>query len=582
MTETAYERVVAALYAHVQKVQERGGGRVEANCPAHDDDSPSLSVATSGDGVLLYCHAGCDTRDVAGALGLDMADLFDERSATYRYDDGRTVRRVYDTNGKKRFVQTGATPTSTLYRSGALTASSAGRTVFLVEGEKDVHAVETLGGLATTAPQGADSFAKVDVTPLTDRDVVVVVDRDDAGQKWARAVAGKLDGVARRYRFVRAKAGKDAADHIAAGFGLGDFEAHQVDVPATGPAVELIKANDYEMEGVLWAYRGRIPIGMVTLLAGREGIGKSTVALDIAARLTRGTLPGMYEGRPQPVVLCATEDSWKHTILPRLHAVGADLSLVFNVVVREPDGRRRAIIAPADVARMDAKFRQVRPALMIIDPLMAVLDGKIDTHKQSEVQQALEPLVGMCERRELAVLALIHVNKSTTTDPLNSIMGSKAFATLPRSVLYCLEEDDGQFLMCHAKCNVGPKQPTIGYRLASVQFELDPDKVRPGADPYIQSSRVVWGDEDPRTAGEVMEQKAGGSNQLGEAATAILQIIDNEVGVVTTETLWAKLGEYDKRSVENALVRLTKRGRITRVQRGVYQSLTLTPSAKRV
>jgi hypothetical protein len=45
-----------------------------------------------------------------------------------------------------------------------------------------------------------------------------------------------------------------------------------------------------------------------------------------------------------------------------------------------------------------ARSRPSSPALMIIDPLMAVIDGKIDTHKQAEVQQALEPLVKMCDR----------------------------------------------------------------------------------------------------------------------------------------------------------------------------------------
>jgi hypothetical protein len=227
--------------------------------------------------------------------------------------------------------------------------------------------------------------------------------------------------------------------------------------------------------------------GMVTLLAGREGIGKSTVSLDIAARLTRGILPGRYEGKPQSVIVCATEDSWSHTIVPRLMAVGADMDRVFHIAVENEDGGQRAIIAPQDIRRMEQAFRDVTPALMLIDPLMAVIDGSIDTHKQAEVQQALEPLVKMCERIGMAVLAVIHVNKSNGTDPLNNIMGSKAFATLPRSVLYCLEEDEGQFMFCHVKCNVGPKMPSIGYRLQPVRFELEPAEVDDGDDPFIMT-----------------------------------------------------------------------------------------------
>jgi archaellum biogenesis ATPase FlaH len=354
------------------------------------------------------------------------------------------------------------------------------------------------------------------------------------------------------------------------------------DVPATRKApskplpekpakVRLTSAARIPMKGTRWVYRGRIPHGMVTLLAGREGIGKSTVSLDIAARLTRGTLPGRYEGKPQNVIVCASEDSWSHTIKPRLVAVNADVERVFHVDVQNEDGSERSIVAPQDIRAMQEAFARCRPALLIIDPLMAVIDGKIDTHKQSEVQQALEPLVKMCDRTGMAVLALIHVNKSATTDPLTSIMGSKAFATLPRSILYCLEEDEGTFMFCHVKCNVGPKMPSIGYRLASVRFDLEPEDVEEGDDAYIESSRVVWGDEDARTASEMLEAKAGGGH-LGPAAQAVLGLLDNEQGVLTTKQIHEKLPENSDAQIRNALSRLLKADRITQPARGSYQS----------
>jgi archaellum biogenesis ATPase FlaH len=338
--------------------------------------------------------------------------------------------------------------------------------------------------------------------------------------------------------------------------------------------VLLTQASTIRMKGTRWVYRGRIPHGMVTLLAGREGIGKSTVSLDIAARLTRGTLPGRYEGIPQSVVVCASEDSWSHTIVPRLMAVGADMDLIFHIAVQEEDGSERGIVAPQDIRRMEQAFRSVQPALMLIDPLMAVIDGKIDTHKQAEVQQALEPLVKMCDRIGMAVLALIHVNKSSTTDPLTSIMGSKAFATLPRSILYCLEEDDGQFMFCHVKCNVGPKMPSIGYRLASVRFDLPPDEVEDGDDPYIESSRVVWGDEDSRTATEMLEAKADNS-KLGAPAQAVIALLEAVGGTLSTAEINAKLTPaHTEAAIRNALSRLANSSKIDSPMRGYYQALS--------
>jgi hypothetical protein len=349
--------------------------------------------------------------------------------------------------------------------------------------------------------------------------------------------------------------------------------------PEQGKArVLLTQASTIPIKGVKWLYRGRIPAGMVTLLAGREGIGKSTVWADIAARLTRGRLPGRYEGKPQTVVVCATEDSWSHTIVPRLMAAGANMDLIFHIAVQDEGGNIRGIVAPQDIRRMEQAFRSAPPALMVIDPLMAVIDGKIDTHKQAEVQQALEPLVALCERIGMAVLALIHVNKSATTDPLNSIMGSKAFATLPRSILYCLEEDDGQFMFCHVKCNVGPKMPSIGYILQAAYFDLPPEEVEEGDEPFITTSRVVWGDEDSRTATEMLEAKAN-SSKLGGPAQDIIALLDNEIGVMTTQQIVDKLAQdHGKKAIENALKRLADKGtEIIRVSRGTYQSAKITP-----
>lgn len=585
MNETAFERVVRTLRERGSRIVERRGrrGEIDAQCPAHDDNDPSLGVSDRGDRALIVCRSkGCKAKDIVAALGLTLADLFNEpptysRPVRYVYDDGRTVSRSYKADGKKKILQENTEGVPTLFHATRLANVPEHRYVYLVEGEEDVLTLEAAGAVATTAPQGAPSFSKVDVSPLAGKLVVCVVDRDEAGDGWATQVDAKLRGVVRAHRFVRAKTGHDTSDHFAAGHDVDDFEDYLppgISVEA-GPRVLLTKASDIRMKGTRWVYRGRIPHGMVTLLAGREGIGKSTVSLDVAARLTRGTLPGRYEGKPQNAVVCATEDSWSHTIVPRLMSVSADMDRVFHIAVEDENGNVRGIVAPQDIQRMEQAFREVRPALMLIDPLMAVIDGKIDTHKQAEVQQALEPLVKMCERIGMAVLALIHVNKSATTDPLTSIMGSKAFATLPRSVLYCLEEDEGRFMFCHVKCNVGPKMPSIGYRLQSVRFELPADEVEDGDDPFIESSRVLWGDEDPRSATELLEERAKRSN-LGECAMAVLDLIDNEVGAITSLQIRDKLGQYDGKAIENALSRLTKAERITRIQRGTYQSLAIT------
>jgi hypothetical protein len=88
---------------------------------------------------------------------------------------------------------------------------------------------------------------------------------------------------------------------------------------------------------VTWLWDARLALGILALLAGREGLGKSSFGYWLAARVTRGELPGEHHGRPRAVLISATEDSWEHTVVPRLIAAGADLDQVFRVEVRVAD-----------------------------------------------------------------------------------------------------------------------------------------------------------------------------------------------------------------------------------------------------
>jgi len=67
------------LLSKLDLVRQNGSGKWVARCPAHNDGTPSLSVKDDGDRVMLNCFAGCDTRDVLAAVGLDFCDLYPGR-----------------------------------------------------------------------------------------------------------------------------------------------------------------------------------------------------------------------------------------------------------------------------------------------------------------------------------------------------------------------------------------------------------------------------------------------------------------------------------------------------------------------
>lgn len=83
MSAPSFYKVVDALDrlghlpAHIDG-RQNGHRRLMVRCPGHDDHSPSLSIKHEGDRTLIHCFAGCEAERVLEALGLTLADLFDE------------------------------------------------------------------------------------------------------------------------------------------------------------------------------------------------------------------------------------------------------------------------------------------------------------------------------------------------------------------------------------------------------------------------------------------------------------------------------------------------------------------------
>jgi len=267
---SALQRLIDAL-ADGGCDPRQSGGSWQARCPAHEDHSPSLSVRGIEGQALVHCHAGCETVDVLAELELSMRDLFDEPSGTSsRYDDGRVVHRTVE----KKFKQSGTTKgTAQLYRlSKVLTAVAQDQIVYLVEGEKDVHALESLGVTATTSPMGASNFGRVDPSPLAGAQVVIVADKDKAGDNYASTAMEILLPLGCEIQLMHAKVGKDAADHVAAGHSVDELVP--VDLPRRGGVrrLRITRGSQVKTKRVLWVMQDWIPTGSLTLLAGREGL----------------------------------------------------------------------------------------------------------------------------------------------------------------------------------------------------------------------------------------------------------------------------------------------------------------------
>ncbi|MDP4014939.1 MAG: AAA family ATPase [Candidatus Nanopelagicales bacterium] len=287
---TAFDKLAGALTATIT------GDTARARCPAHDSGSTNvLDLRRIEGSALIHCHAGCETTDVLASIGLTMADLYDDpRGARYDYtdDSGAVIRSVHRSPGKD-FRQTGETKrTSPLFHlTGVTEAVKNGEPVYICEGEKDCLALESVGLAATCNPGGAGKWNIVDQTPLTGAHVVIVTDRDEPGTRHARDVKRHLTPIAASVRAVQSAAGKDAADHIAAGLRADDFAP--LDLSATATAKyrfvnwgELL-AGEHEPPD--WVIPGVLPVGASCAIYSAAGEGKSLLMLDWAVRVAIGS-----------------------------------------------------------------------------------------------------------------------------------------------------------------------------------------------------------------------------------------------------------------------------------------------------
>ena len=212
----AFERVVDAFRQEGLIVEDRGRNQVSAQAPGHSAADRSVTITDTEGQCLIYSHSD-PTEDVLERLGLTVKDLFDEeRGVEYKYSDGRTVHRSTD----KKFRQSGNTKGTALFHVEKL---EPGRPVFLCEGEKDCLALEAVGHQAVTTAMGSGKAHMFDLTPLYGREVTIVRDKDEAGDKHAQQLYELLSPYCPSVKVVTALEGKDAADHIAAGHSVDEF-----------------------------------------------------------------------------------------------------------------------------------------------------------------------------------------------------------------------------------------------------------------------------------------------------------------------------------------------------------------------
>ena len=161
-------------------------------------------------------------------------------------------------------------------------------TVFIVEGEKDVHALERLGLVATTSSGGAGRWTEQHSHYLDDQDVFIIPDNDDAGRKHAEKIQDSTPGAHIVFLPDVPEKG-DVSDWLSNG---GTAEA-LLELARVGTEPPL--HGTYYGLGTLdrepspdWLIKGLIPEGCFVVTYGASMSGKTFIALDMALSIAHG------------------------------------------------------------------------------------------------------------------------------------------------------------------------------------------------------------------------------------------------------------------------------------------------------
>lgn len=502
--DNSYQRFLEAVErAGLHYRETECGKRAQVQTPGHSDRDRGTSVTYNGNQLLVYCHNG-DIDDVLDGLGLTKSDLYDSPTGVrYNYGDGRLVHR----SPEKYFRQSGNTKGTNLFGLDSLSKSGP---VYVVEGEKDANtAINVWGAAAVSQAQGAStSPAKADWAPLKGREVIIVADKDKQGEKRAYNVLTHLTGLAdgpESVRIVQAAEGKDLSDHIAAEHGADELVA--VGEKIGRRRVKLIKADSVKTEKVDWLIPEWIPAGMLTLLAGREGIGKSTIACSWVAE---------FSNRGMKCAYLNSEDSRSFTVKPRLQAAGANLDNVFFIDVETETGAEGHLCLPQDTNLLFRELADQGVKFVVLDAAKSSMDPKLDGYKDDHVRQFLEPLAAGADKYGITIVGLAHFGKKEGSDTGRLLLGSIAWSQIARSVLAAALDDEGRLIVTNTKANLARGIVSREASIVSRPLQLDDGSL-------TELGVIEWGEFTDTPATEFLEPRE--SNDVQDERSEIEAVV---------------------------------------------------------
>ena len=416
-------------------------------------------------------YYGCHTCGISGYTKNRSRPDYHNRK--YEYSNGDVVYRKRESNGRKRIWQQQATTSRELPNPfGYELLHERLKQIYIVEGERCVELFREHLDLRTqaviTSKQGSKSPHKTNwssVSKATEEgcEIVFLPDRDNAGEEYMHAIAN-LVGI-NKINVIRLGGdrddGYDIANWLDEGNIIEDLPKPTVEQNLSLQPVEQLGFIDlfgyHEPDELMWLADGMIPSRKLTVIVGRAGIGKSTMALYIASAISQGIQPflstpllhhkGLFN-KANHVLIYTSEDDWNDTIAVRLLLHGAKLDCIAPLRnQRDPklsfdwSGHRpkteNGDYLLSDLELLIKNLRHNPVTLLVIDPLLDIIAGR-NNNDPAQIRYAIETKINPILATGCTVIGVHHERKDARKEDLliDRAVGSQAWTAVARSVLH--------------------------------------------------------------------------------------------------------------------------------------------------
>ena len=220
--------------------------------------------------------------------------------------------------------------------------------------------------------------------------------------------------------------------------------------------------KDVQSTPVDWLWYPYIPLGKISLIQGDPGDGKSTMLMDLIARLTTGReMPDGKALQKINVIYQCSEDGISDTIKPRLENAGADCSRVGYI-------KEDILGLTLDDEEMRTAIIQMKANLLVIDPFQAYL-GDADMSSAVGMRRIMRRLNIWATAYNCAIVLVGHLNKRAGSKEIYRGLGSIDLAASARSVIQIERDENNPSLRTvkHIKSNLAQNGSNLSFAIES-------------------------------------------------------------------------------------------------------------------